>query len=293
MSVKIIDWVWSNSRETGTHLLMLLAIADHANDDGICWPSIARLAQRARVKERQAQYIIKQLEESGAIEIRRGVGRNNTSVYIVKGATNCTISDIEKVQYIARADTGKGAVQRAEKVQSSAEKGAVAIAPDPSLEPSTDPSLEPSVVVDVAGGMRPAKDLSSRDKRRKPKPETYTSDVSDADPSPPFRPPPVPEESAVAEVLLGAAICANDEQARLDAAGLLVEYPSEWIVRAALQTAERSDVKNPHAYLLKTLSNWQREKGPRPARVNPGGESTEASRRAKYIPEEYSDIILG
>jgi hypothetical protein len=137
MSIKIMTWIWENSLEEGTNLLMLLAIADHANDDGVCWPSIARLAQRARVEERQAKYIIKKLEANGAIEVQRGVGRNNTSVYCIKGAADCTFSAKEKVQ----SSVIKGAVQR-EKVQSSVIKGAVAIAPDP-LEPSLEPSLEP------------------------------------------------------------------------------------------------------------------------------------------------------
>jgi DNA-binding transcriptional regulator YhcF (GntR family) len=130
MSIKIMTWIWENSKEEGTNLLMLLAIADHANDDGVCWPSIARLAQRARVEERQAKYIIKKLEANGAIEVQRGVGRNNTSLYFVKGAPDCTFSAKEKVQSSVK------------KVQSSALKGAVAIAPEP-LEPSLEPPVIP------------------------------------------------------------------------------------------------------------------------------------------------------
>ena len=134
-----MNWVWENSNESGTNLLMLLAIADHANDDGVCWPSIARLAQRARVSDRQAKYIVKHLEESGSIEVQRGVGRNHTSVYVVKGAADCTISEIEKVQPIAPIKKIKGAIQR-KKVQSSVEK-VQPIAPDP-LEPPIEPIKE-------------------------------------------------------------------------------------------------------------------------------------------------------
>lgn len=123
MSIKTMNYVWDNSSQTGSALLMLIAIADHANDDGVCWPSIARLAKRARVSQRQAQYIVKKLEESGELEVRRGQGRGNTSLYIVKGAADCTINDAEKVQPIAPNEPVKGAIQR-EKVQSSALKGA-------------------------------------------------------------------------------------------------------------------------------------------------------------------------
>lgn len=140
MSIKTTNWVWDHSTESGTNKLMLLAIAEYADDDGVCWPSIARLAQRVCVKERQAQRLIKQLEQSGAIEVRRGVGRNHTSVYVIKGVAEYTIPDAEKVQSCTPFDAGKGVIQ-GEKVSSRAIKGVIAMTPDPSLDPPIDPSL--------------------------------------------------------------------------------------------------------------------------------------------------------
>lgn len=52
MSVKISDKVWKASRATGNALLVLLAIADHADDAGKAFPSIARLAKYCRMSER-------------------------------------------------------------------------------------------------------------------------------------------------------------------------------------------------------------------------------------------------
>lgn len=135
MSVKVMSLVWDKSRHTGTALVMLLAIADHANDDGVCWPAVETIARKARVKKRQATNLIAQLEASGELIVRRGLGRNNTSIYIVaigdSAVTQRAIDRAEKVQ------------SSAEKVQSSVIKGAIAIAPDP-LEPSIEPSLDPS-----------------------------------------------------------------------------------------------------------------------------------------------------
>ncbi len=133
--------VWDESTHTGSALLMLLAIADHANDEGICWPSVDTLAAKARVQTRQAQNLIAQLEQSGELVVERGKGRKNTSIYVVKiggkGAIQRDIDYAEKVQSSAeKVQSG------AKKVQSSAGKGAIAIAPDPS-EPSIEPSLEP------------------------------------------------------------------------------------------------------------------------------------------------------
>lgn len=130
MSIKVMSWVWDNSKQEGTNLLMLLAIADHANDDGICWPSIDRLAAKCRLKRRWAQAVIAKLEESGELEVQRGTGRSNTSLYLIKGASDDTLYD-----------TGKGAVQR-ERVQSSVKKGAVATAPEPSVNHHIEPSVK-------------------------------------------------------------------------------------------------------------------------------------------------------
>ncbi len=133
--------VWAESTHTGSALLMLLAIADHANDDGVCWPAVETLAAKARVKSRQAQNLIAYLEESGELTVQRGRGRKNTSIYVVtigeKGAIQRVIDRAEKVQ-----SSAEKVQSSAEKVQSSALKGAIAIAPEPS-EPSIEPSLEP------------------------------------------------------------------------------------------------------------------------------------------------------
>ena len=134
VSVKVMSWVWDNATVEGTALLMLLAIADHANDDGVCWPSIGTLARKARVGERQAQRLVSALEESGAIEIERGVGRRHTSVYRIKGVADVTISSKEKVTRKSPIQQRKGDIQR-EKVTSSALKGDIAMSPEP-LEPS-------------------------------------------------------------------------------------------------------------------------------------------------------------
>jgi DNA-binding transcriptional regulator YhcF (GntR family) len=141
MSVKVMSRVWDESAHTGSALLMLLAIADHANDDGVCWPSVETLAAKARVQARQAQNLIAQLEQSGELAVQRGRGRKNTSIYVVKisgkGAIQRDIDYAEKVQ-----SSAEKVQSSAVKVQSSAVKGAIAIAPDPS-EPSIEPSLEP------------------------------------------------------------------------------------------------------------------------------------------------------
>jgi DNA-binding transcriptional ArsR family regulator len=45
-----------------TDKLVLLALADWSNDDGICWPSIAQLCRKSGLSERAVQQSIKRLE---------------------------------------------------------------------------------------------------------------------------------------------------------------------------------------------------------------------------------------
>ena len=145
MSIKIMSYIWDHSPQKGTHLLMLLTIADHANDQGEAWPSIKRLAHRCRVGERQAQYIIRDLEESGELVVDHAVGRNHTSLYTIKGAAEFTFS--QKVQSAAPLPEKK-VHSSAEKVQPSA--------PEPSLEPSEEPKTNPPLIGSPRRG-KPAK----------------------------------------------------------------------------------------------------------------------------------------
>lgn len=161
MSVKVMTYVWDYSQQTGTHLLMMLAIADHANDAGECFPMVKRLAAKCRVSVRQAQYLIKALEDAGELLIERGTGRGNPSIYTVKGATDftlyrkgaadCTL-DAERVQPIAPIKKRKGAIQRQKRVQSSAPalKNARGVLREPSLEPSEEQEKEKDISASTA-----------------------------------------------------------------------------------------------------------------------------------------------
>ena len=76
--------VWDETRFKGTELLVLLCLADHANDDGQCWPSYARLAKRARCSRRQAMRCVDRLLKEGWItRLKRPIGfeRHDTNVF--------------------------------------------------------------------------------------------------------------------------------------------------------------------------------------------------------------------
>lgn len=84
MSIKRATCVWETSTRKGAALLALLCLADHANDDGICWPSVDRIAWRSRVNERHARRLLRELEDCGEIWTPPGVrGRGRTPHYYV------------------------------------------------------------------------------------------------------------------------------------------------------------------------------------------------------------------
>lgn len=87
MSVFTSSAVWCGSKHDGTELLMLLAIADMADDDGHAFPSVGTLAKKCRMKPRNANYILKALQESGELQVRVGKGPYGTNLYRINVKT--------------------------------------------------------------------------------------------------------------------------------------------------------------------------------------------------------------
>lgn len=82
MSVEITYPIWMWSKQKGAHLLLLVAIGDYANAEGIAWPSIASLSKRTRMSARYVQKMLREIESDGELEI---IKRTNTSnVYRVR-----------------------------------------------------------------------------------------------------------------------------------------------------------------------------------------------------------------
>lgn len=69
MSIAVMAAVWAEAPVAGSELLMVLAIADNANDEGIAHPSYRYLAKKTRLSERQSVRVVKKLVEAGVIEL--------------------------------------------------------------------------------------------------------------------------------------------------------------------------------------------------------------------------------
>lgn len=116
MSVKWLNYIWSECSDlSGSALLCALAIADHADNDGRCFPGVASLATKIRKKPRQTLTILRQLEAEGYIRIIHDKGRGRKNV----------LQLVENSQIKGAISGQKGAILRQEKVQFPDIKGAI------------------------------------------------------------------------------------------------------------------------------------------------------------------------
>lgn len=74
MSVKHIGLVLDHFNTKDARLkLVAIILADHADSDGLCWPSYRKIAERANIHERSVQRHVKTLIELGIItKLRTG-----------------------------------------------------------------------------------------------------------------------------------------------------------------------------------------------------------------------------
>lgn len=82
MSIDYMRRVWQNKEFRDGALLLMLALADHANDAGECWPSQPHLEDKTRLTSRHLRRLIDQLASDGYVKIiNRGRGRGHKAHY--------------------------------------------------------------------------------------------------------------------------------------------------------------------------------------------------------------------
>lgn len=81
MSLHVTRWVFEYSRARPDALALLHALAWFADDNGIAFPSITTLSKLTRKSERQTQRLLRELVESGEVEVEAGAGRKHTNIY--------------------------------------------------------------------------------------------------------------------------------------------------------------------------------------------------------------------
>ena len=81
MSTHILSACWSLTGMSSTQKLVLISLADQANDDGVCWPSIRRMSERTCLSDRAIRDAIVWLSESGVLAVEHRY--NSSNVYTI------------------------------------------------------------------------------------------------------------------------------------------------------------------------------------------------------------------
>lgn len=92
MSMRAINWVWSLEKLGVSETLVMLALADRADDDGIAWPAQGDLARRARQTDRNVRRVLGRLERLGLLTVERRSsrhGRRSNRYHLNVGARVC------------------------------------------------------------------------------------------------------------------------------------------------------------------------------------------------------------
>ncbi len=97
MSIKVMSWVWDKSPYDGKVLLMHLALADYANDEGICWPSQASLSRKARCTIRYVREGIQRMKDDGYLEVVVESDGIHTNRYKLLGGNSVPVRNTEAV----------------------------------------------------------------------------------------------------------------------------------------------------------------------------------------------------
>ena len=75
--------VWDIEDIDSSECLVLIALADHADDMGRCYPSIGRLAKRTKLSDRGVQKVISRLIEKGFVTVTPCAGQGGANLYTV------------------------------------------------------------------------------------------------------------------------------------------------------------------------------------------------------------------
>lgn len=141
MSLRVLTLVWEHAKAEGGDLLVLLALADEARDNGGCYPGIDRIAAKARMTERNVRYVLRRLEQSGELVVVPGGGRANTNLYEIRVTPNLELTLQERGQIFPKP--GKTAPKRG---QSATE----------TLKPSAPEPLDLKATEGLAGQGKPS-----------------------------------------------------------------------------------------------------------------------------------------
>ena len=94
MSFQAMAWAVKQDTKNSISKLILLMLANYADDEHACYPSIKHLALICHCSERSVKNHIKELQRKGYIKIGKIKGRvNNTNRYVLGSANDALVQE--------------------------------------------------------------------------------------------------------------------------------------------------------------------------------------------------------
>lgn len=131
-------------------LLTLMALADHADDFGQCWPSLKRIAWKVGYSEQSVRRAIKQMQDDAIITITKRPGY--TSLYVIN------VDQITLKPYPLQNDTPTIAVSGGVLPQPCQGGTDIAMIPEPSVKHQKEPSTVAPLAQPVSDAPEPTQD---------------------------------------------------------------------------------------------------------------------------------------
>jgi Helix-turn-helix domain len=132
MSIPLTNAVWKHSKQKSGGLVVLLAIADYANQEGNAWPAVSTLAKKTRMSPRNVQRWLRKIECDGELLIIPNQSGHRTNTFRVCVCESKLTSKNESSDP-DDADVGNG-VTPASPIADASVSQSVS---EPSIEPSS------------------------------------------------------------------------------------------------------------------------------------------------------------
>ena len=145
MSIRIMTLAWQTTTTTHTEKLVLLALADNANDAGECWPSISTIAKKCSLSRQGVLNQILKLEKAKILKSARVHGRVNRYTLNIK-----PVNAIDQSTPLTSQPSGPLPVNTVDHYQSTPLTGLVYAVDTNRHKPSIEPSIEPSSDLELA-----------------------------------------------------------------------------------------------------------------------------------------------
>jgi hypothetical protein len=157
MSIEIMNQVWKSAPVDQGTLLVLLALADSADErTRTCYPGIESLAAKARLSERQVQYCLQRLREIGVIQVVRNASPVKTNLYRI---TDVAVWDEARDAIIAPHGTRPDTQSATGRDEVDCVSDTQLVAPEPSVTSDNEPS-------DLFGSIEPHRETVSSKKNK-------------------------------------------------------------------------------------------------------------------------------